>query len=184
MHVRADASFELSQAQRSELEKVVRSRRTPQAVAQRARIVLMTAAGMGPGEIGEQLGTSRPTIRKWRARYFEDGLVGLRSEPRPGRPKSLDDQRVADLLNQALQARPSKQTHWSVRSFDAEADISKDMAHGLFRAASITPHRPRGFMLSNDPAFVEKVRDITGLFLNPPGHAVLIVSGSRARPSR
>ena len=174
MHVRADASIELSQAQRNELEKVARSRRTPQAVAQRARIVLMTAAGMGPGEIGEQLGTSQPTIRKWRARYIEDGLTGLRSEPRPGRPRSLDDQRVADLLNQALQTRPSKQTHWSVRIFAAEADISKDMAHRLFRAAGIAPHRSRSFKLSNDPAFVEKVRDITGLYLNPPGHAVVL----------
>ena len=139
MHARADAAIELTKEQRGELEKVARSRRTPQAVAQRARIVLMTAAGMGPGAVGEELGVSQPTIRKWRARYAEQGLPGLRSEPRPGRPRSLDDQRVADLLNQALQTRPAKQTHWSVRSFAAEANISKDMAHRLFRAASIAP---------------------------------------------
>src|SRR5207344_1513756 len=97
-----------------------------------------------------------------------------RSEPRPGRPRTLDDQRVADLLNRALQTRPLKQTHWSVRSFAAEANISKDMAHRLFRAASIAPHRSRSFKLSNDPAFVEKVRDITGLYLNPPDHALVL----------
>lgn len=119
MHVRADAAIELTELQRAELQKVARSRRTPQAVAQRARIVLMTADGTGPSAIGEELGISQPTIRKWRTRYVEQGLPGLRSEPRPGRPRSLDDQRVADLLNQALQTRPAKQTHWSVRSFAA-----------------------------------------------------------------
>ena len=172
--MRADAALTLQREQRLELEKVARSRRTPQAVAQRVRIVLMTADGMAPSVIGEQLGVSQPTIRKWRARYTEDGLAGLRNEPRPGRPRTLDDQRVADLLNQALQTRPSKQTHWSVRSFAAEANISKDMAHRLFRAAGIAPHRSRSFKLSNDPAFVEKVRDITGLYLNPPDHALVL----------
>ena len=172
--MRADATLELQQEQRVELEKVARSRRTPQAVAQRARIVLMTAEGISPSAIGEQLGVSQPTVRKWRARYVEDGLAGLRNEPRPGRPRTLDDQRVADLLNKALQTRPTKQTHWSVRSFAAEASISKDMAHRLFRAASIAPHRSRSFKLSNDPAFVEKVRDITGLYLNPPDHALVL----------
>jgi putative transposase len=172
--MRADATLELQQEQRAELEKVARSRRTPQAVAQRARIVLMTAEGISPGAIGEQLGVSQPTVRKWRARYVEDGLAGLRNEPRPGRPRTLDDQHVADLLNKALQTRPAKQTHWSVRSFAAEASISKDMAHRLFRAASIAPHRSRSFKLSNDPAFVEKVRDITGLYLNPPDHALVL----------
>ena len=81
---------------------------------------------------------------------------------------------MADLLNQALQTRPAKQTHWSVRSFAAEAHISKDMAHRLFRTAGIAPHRSRSFKLSNDPAFVEKVRDITALYLNPPDHALVL----------
>ena len=174
MHLRDDATLELSKEQRTELEKVVRSRRTPQAAAQRARIVLLTADGVLPGAIGEQLGVSHPTVRKWRARYAEQGLPGLRSEPRPGRPRTLDDQRVADLLNQALQTRPFKQTPWSVRSFAAEANISKDMAHRLFRAACIAPHRSRSVKLSNDPAFVEKVRNITGLYLNPPDHALVL----------
>jgi putative transposase len=172
--MRSDAEIELSEEQRSELEQVARSRRTPQAVALRARIVLLTADGFAPSAIAEELGTSQPTIRKWRARYVEDGLAGLRNEPRPGRPRSLDDQRVADLLNQALQTRPAKQTHWSVRSFAAEAHISKDMAHRLFRTAGIAPHRSRSFKLSNDPAFVEKVRDITALYLNPPDHALVL----------
>jgi putative transposase len=174
MHVRADSQIDLSKVQRAELQKLVRSRRTAQAVAQRARIVLMTAEGIGPAAIGVHLGISQPTVRKWRERYVDQGLAGLRSEPRPGRPRSLDDQRVADLLNQALQTRPAKQTHWSVRSFAAEANISKDMAHRLFRAAGLQPHRSRTFKLSNDPAFVEKVRDITGLYLNPPDHAVVL----------
>lgn len=111
MHVRADAAINLTREQRNELEKIARStRRTSQAVAQRLRIVRMTAAGMGPGRRG-QFGVSQPTARMWRARFAEEGLPSLRNEPRPGRPRSLDDQRVADLPNQALQTRPSKQTH-------------------------------------------------------------------------
>ena len=93
MHVRADAAIELTEDQRAELEKVARSRRTPQAVAQRVRIVLMTADGVGPSAVGEQLGVSQPTIRKWRARYVEQGLPGLRSEPRPSRSRSPDGSR-------------------------------------------------------------------------------------------
>ena len=143
--------------QRAELEKVARSGRTPQAVAQRVRIVLMTTEGISPSAIGVQHGVSQPTVRKWSARYVEDGLAGLRNEPRPGRRRTLDDQRLADLLSKALQTRPAKQTHWSVRSFAAEASISKDMAHRLFRAANTAPHRSRSFKYSNDPAFVEKV---------------------------
>ena len=134
----------------------------------------MTADGVSPGEIGDRLEISQPTVRKWRARYLEDGMAGLRNEPRPGRPRSLDDQRVAELLNRALQTRPAKQTHWSVRSFAAEASISKDMAHRLFRAAGLAPHRSRSFKLSNDPAFVEKVRDIAGLYLAPPENALVL----------
>ncbi len=174
MPARSDATIELSLQHRAELAKVARSRRTPQAVAMRARIVLMTADGVSPGEIGDRLEISQPTVRKWRARYLEDGMAGLRNEPRPGRPRSLDDQRVAELLNRALQTRPAKQTHWSVRSFAAEASISKDMAHRLFRAAGLAPHRSRSFKLSNDPAFVEKVRDIAGLYLAPPENALVL----------
>ena len=174
MPVRNDATIELSSQQRAELAKVARSRRTPQAVAMRARVVLMTADGVSPGEIGDRLEISQPTVRKWRARFVEDGMAGLRNESRPGRPRSLDDQRVAELLNRALQTRPAKQTHWSVRSFAAEASISKDMAHRLFRAAGLAPHRSRSFKLSNDPAFVEKVRDITGLYLAPPENALVL----------
>lgn len=111
MHVRANATIELNKAERTELGKLALSRRTGQAVAQRPRIVLMTADGVGPAAIGERLGVSQPTVRKWRQRYVERGLAGLRSEQRPGRPRSLDDQRVADLLNQARQTRPAKQTH-------------------------------------------------------------------------
>jgi len=174
MALREDGTLKLSTEQRLELEALVRSRRTPQAVALRSRIVLMTAEGIRPVAIGKQLGISQPTVRKWRSRYVEQSLPGLRSELRSGRPCSLDDQRVSDLLNKVLHTRPAKQTHWSVRSFATEAGISKDMAHRLFSAAALSPHRSRSFKLSNDPAFVEKVRDITGLYLNPPESALVL----------
>jgi putative transposase len=173
MTMRADATIDLKPEEREELTRLARSRRTPQALALRARIVLKTADGERPSAIAQELAISQPTVRKWRLRFVEDGIAGLRNEPRPGRPRSLDDQKVADLLNKALQTRPAKQTHWSVRSFASEATISKDMAHRLFRAAGIQPHRSTSFKLSNDPAFVEKVRDITGLYLNPPDKALV-----------
>lgn len=108
---RSDAAIELTDDARIESEKLVGSRRTPQAVALRARIVLMTAVQIRPSMIDEALGISQRPVRKWRLRFAEDGLPGLRNEPRPGRPRSLDDQRVADLLNRALQTRPAKQAH-------------------------------------------------------------------------
>ena len=172
--LRTDAFIELTPQEHNALTRLVRARRTPQALALRARIVLMTAEHVRPSAIAQQLSVSQPTVRKWRLRYVQEGLRGLRNEPRPGRPRSLDDQQVADLLTRALQTRPAKQTHWSVRSFAAETAISKDMAHRLFRAAGIAPHRSRTFKLSNDPAFVEKVRDITGLYLHPPQNALVL----------
>jgi putative transposase len=137
MVMRSDAAIELTDGARPELEKLVRARRTPQAVALRARIVLMTGARIRPSVIAGELGISQPTVRKWRLRFVEDGLPGLRNEPRPGRPRSLDGQRVAELLDQALQIRPAKQTHWSVRSFASEAAIRQDMAHRAATADSI-----------------------------------------------
>jgi transposase len=113
MVMRSDAAIELDDDARMELEKLLRSRRAPQAVALRARIVLMTAARLRPGVIAKALGIPQPTVRTWRLHYVEDGLPGLRNEPLPGRPRSLDGLRVADLLNQALQTRPAGQTHWT-----------------------------------------------------------------------
>lgn len=172
--MRADATIDLKPEERGALAKLVRSRRTPQALALRAQIVLKTADGLGASAIAEELAISHPTVRKWRRRFVEEGGVGLRNEPRHGRPRSLDDQQVADLLNKAMQTRSAKQTHWSVQSFAREAMISKDMAHRLFRAAGIEPHRSTSFKLSNDPVFVEKVRDITGLYLSPPDNALVL----------
>jgi hypothetical protein len=114
--MRADATLELHHEQRSELERIVRSRLTPQAVALRAGTVLITAQGLALSVIGEKLGISLPTVRKWRARYAEEGLAGLRNEPRPGRPRKLDDQRVADLFNVVCSAERSQRPSDLARS--------------------------------------------------------------------
>ena len=171
---RADATITLTPETRQELETVARSRRTAQGLGRRAQIVLLTADGISPGKIGQQLGVSQPTVRVWRHRYVEAGLDGLRSETRPGRPRSLGDQEVADLMQKVLSTRPRNATHWSVRSFAAAHGISKDMAHRLMRLFALQPHRSKAFKLSNDPLFVEKVRDIVGLYLQPPTHALVL----------
>jgi len=171
---RPDATITLTAEARQELETVARSRRTPQGLGRRAQIVLLTADGLSPGKIGQELGVSQPTVRAWRQRYVEAGLAGLRNEARPGRPRSLGDQEVADLMQKVLSTRPKNATHWSVRSFGAAHGISKDMTHRLMRLFALQPHRSKAFKLSNDPLFVEKVRDIVGLYLQPPTHALVL----------
>ena len=123
---RPDATITLTAEARQELETVARSRRTPQGLGRRAQIVLLTADGLSPGKIGQELGVSQPTVRAWRQRYVEAGLAGLRNEARPGRPRSLGDQEVADLMQKVLSTRPKNATHWSVRSFGAAHGIGID----------------------------------------------------------
>jgi transposase len=171
---RPDATIVLTAEQRQELESVVRARTSTQALGMRAKIVLLTAEGIGPWEIGRRLEVSQPTVRAWRQRYVEAGLAGLGTEARPGRPRSLSDEQVATLIQKLIQTRPKRATHWSVRSFAAEQGLSKDMAHRLMRVFGLQPHRSKAFKLSTDPLFVEKVRDIVGLYLRPPEHALVL----------
>jgi putative transposase len=164
----------LSESERQELGELVRSRTATHGLVRRARIVLASAEGVANTAIARELGLSVPAVGHWRRRFLEQGLAGLYGEQRPGRPRSHDDAAVAGLLTRVLQSRPAVGTHWTVRGAAEASGISKSAVQRYFRLFGIQPHRTRSFKLSTDPLFVEKVRDIVGLYLNPPDKAVVL----------
>ena len=168
------APVHLEDAEREELLGMVRSRSLPHGLARRARIVLLCADGESNVAVAGRMGLSAGTVGKWRRRYLQGGVDGLHDEPRPGRPRSHDDERVAEVINAALHSEPPGATHWSVRRMADRAGVSKTTVHRWFRLFGLQPHRQRHFKLSTDPLFVDKVRDIVGLYLNPPDRAVVL----------
>jgi len=171
---RPNTPVEVSAAERTELERVVRSRRLPHGVVTRAKIILFSADGVGTAEISQRCDVSRPTISHWRRRFRDQGLAGLHTELRTGRPRTIDDDRVAELINGVLQETPEGATHWSVRRVAEDRGISKSQVQRYFSLFGLQPHRSKTFKLSNDPFFVEKVRDIVALYLNPPDNALVL----------
>ena len=157
-----------------QLESMVRSHSLAQGLVRRARIVLLAADGMTNTDIAQQLGLSKPTVGKWRQRFIKQGLMGLYDELRPGAPRSIDDERIAELIRTTLKSKPKDGTHWTCRSIAEETKLSKSTVQRLWKAFSLQPHRQKHFKLSTDPFFVEKVRDIIGLYLNPPDKAMVL----------
>ena len=164
---RPKAALGLSLEQRAQLESMASSRSLPAGLVSRVRIVLLSAAGKMNQQIARQLGLSNATVGKWRRRFVEQGVAGLHDELRPGRPRPISDERVAQLVRKTLQTKPKGGTHCSVRQIAGQTQLSKSTVHRIWRAFGLEPHRQRHFKLSTDPFFVEKVRDIVGLYLNP-----------------
>jgi putative transposase len=164
----------LSETERSELQSLARSRALPAALVRRARVVLMSAAGQSNSSIAQSLHISAPTVGMWRKRYLQHGIAGLYVEKPRGRPRTHADDQVAKLMRRALSTKPKHATHWSVRSFAKASGISKSVVQRYFALFGIQPHRFKSFKLSTDPFFVEKVRDIVGLYLNPPDKALVL----------
>lgn len=164
----------LSNDERSQLLAITRSRSLPHGIVRRAQIVLASADGETNKAIARRLKLTQLTVGKWRRRYVEQGIEGLHDELRPGRPRSLDDERVAEVINTALQGPPAHATQWTVRAMAEQTGISKSTVQRWFDLFGVQPHRQKTFKLSNDPFFVEKVRDIVGLYLNPPDCAVVL----------
>lgn len=164
----------LSTSERDELVSITRSRSMPQALATRARIILLAAEGQSNTAIAEQLGLTRPTVGTWRERYLTQRLPGLYDEPRPGGPRSIRDEEIATLIRKTLRTKPKDGTHWTCRSIAAETKLSKSTVQRVWNAFGLQPHRQKHFKISTDPFFVEKVRDIVGLYLNPPDHAMVL----------
>jgi len=170
------ASFNLvlTATERTELERIRRSPSMPAGLVRRADIVLRSAAGETHRAIAEAVGISLPLVSHWRGRFRDHRLAGLYDAPRPGRPRTHDDEEVARLLRTALRTKPKDATQWTVRSMAEKTGISKSTVQRYFALFGVQPHRTRHFKLSNDPFFVEKVRDIVGLYLNPPDHALVL----------
>jgi putative transposase len=164
----------LSDAERAQLMAFAKSRALPHGLVRRAEIILRSADGAANNEIAESLGVSIPMIGHWRRRYRDLGLAGLYDAPRAGRPRTHEDDAVARMLRTVLQTRPKDATHWTVRGVAAKTGISKSTVQRYFALFGVQPHRTKSFKLSPDPFFVEKVRDIVGLYLNPPDKALVL----------
>ena len=164
----------LSEEEKNQLIRLTRSRSLPHGIVQRAQIVLACAAGEANNAIAQRMQLTPVTVGKWRRRFLEQGLEGLHDELRSGRPRIHEDEQVAEVVHTALQSVPPGATHWSVRAMAEHTGISKSTVQRWFNLFGIQPHRQRHFKLSTDPFFVEKVRDIVGLYLNPPDHAVVL----------
>jgi transposase len=161
-------------ADRTELERLVRGRNTPQKVALRARIVLLSGSGASTRDIMEDLGTTTPTITRWRDRYVAAGVPGLlRDAGRPGRKPSLSMATVAGVVELTLREKPPDATHWSTRSMATVAGISDTSVQRIWKAHGLQPHRVETFKLSRDPQFVEKLQDVVGLYVDPPKKALV-----------
>ena len=164
----------LSEAEREQLESWARRGKSAQALAQRSRIVLAAAEGLKNTEISRRLSLDHATVGKWRSRFAEHRLDGLLDEPRPGRPRTISDAQVEEVIIKTLESRPTDATHWSTRSMASEVSLSQSAVSRIWRAFGLQPHRTETWKLSKDPQFVAKVRDVVGLYLNPPERGVVL----------
>src|SRR5271163_2538040 len=171
---RPNTALTISPSERSQLGSIVRSRSLPHSLVRRAQIVLLSAEGAANREVARRCGVSAPVVSLWRQRYQQSGVAGLHAELRPGRPRSHSDEQVAALLRKVLHSKPAVATHWSVRSVAAQTGVSKSTVARYFALFGLQLHRSKSFKLSTDPFFVEKVRDIVGLYLNPPDNALVL----------
>ena len=164
----------LSEEEDEQLKSITNSRSLPHSLVNRARIILMASQQTSNCDIAEKVGLSHQMVSKWRQRYLQQGISGLHDELRPGRPRSISDEEVATLVRKTLYTKPQDGTHWTIRSVAEETQLSRSAVHRIWQAFGLQPHRQRHFKLSTDPFFVEKVRDIVGLYLNPPDKAMVL----------
>jgi len=171
----AAVSIELTDEERQTLEGWARRRRSAAGLAQRSRIVLACAEGRTNTAVAQQVGVSVPTVRRWRGRFAEARLDGLLDEPRPGQPRKISDEQVEQVIVTTLEtAPPDGGTHWSTRQMAAATGLNQTAVSRIWRAFGLQPHRVEHFKLSKDPLFVDKLRDIVGLYLDPPERAIVL----------
>jgi transposase len=171
---RSKTELIVSIAERNELERLTRRPKTQQRLAERARIVLACAKGPSNIEVADALGISRATVGKWRARFIERRIQGLLDEPRPGTPRTIGDDAVERVVTMTLESKPKNATHWSTRSMARATGMSQTAISRIWRSFGLQPHRAETFKLSEDPYFIEKVRDVVGLYMAPPQHAIVL----------
>jgi transposase len=168
------AALVLSDAERTELTSLAARRSTAQALALRARIVLRCATGRQNKQVAADLQIDQTTVGKWRRRFAEHRIDGLRDEPRSGTPRTIDDARIEAVIVRTLESVPTDATHWSSRGMARACGLSVSTVQRIWRAFGLQPHRLGSFKLSTDPDFVAKVRDVVGLYVSPPAHAVVL----------
>ena len=164
----------LSDLEQRELIALTRKHGAPQSLADRARIILAAANGLNNKEIAAKIGVCAATAGTWRNRFAEGRMDGLFDEPRPGAPREIGDDEIASTIRKTLETQPAGATHWSLRTMAREIGHAPSTVHRIWRAFGLQPHRVETFKLSSDPLFVEKVRDIVGLYLSPPERAVVL----------
>ena len=168
------AEVVLTVQENNQLVEWTRRHKTSQALALRSRIVLACSQGIANDDVARRLGVNHKTVGKWRRRFVERRLDGLLDEPRPGAPRKLDDARIEHLIATTLNECPRGATHWSIRSMAAKVGVSRSTVNRVWRAFGLQPHRSETFKLSTDPLFIDKVRDIVGLYMSPPANAVVL----------
>ena len=171
----------LTEEERSVLTSWARRRKTAQAVALRSRIVLRCAQGGTIGEVAGDVGVSRNMVSKWRSRFLASRLEGLSDEPRPGRPRVISDERVEEVITKTLEQTPGQDTHWWTRSMAAATGMSQSAVSRIWRAFALKPHAVETWKLSTDPQFVDKVRDVVGLYLSPPENALVLAVDEKSQ---
>jgi transposase len=175
------AVLRLSDDEHDMLERWARRPTTAQALAQRARIVLACASGRTNTRVARELRLTKQTVGKWRSRFVDARLDGLLDEPRPGTPRRISDAQVEQMVTLTLEAKPRDATHWSTRGMAARCGLSQSTVSRIWRAFGLQPHRAESFKLSRDPLFVEKVRDIVGLYLDPPDRALVLCTDEKSQ---
>jgi len=172
---RPKPELKLSVEEQQQLQSIARSRAMPAALALRAKLVLACSEGAANSVVAERHGVAPATVGKWRRRFIERRITGLYDELRPGQPRTVDDERLATLIHTALHQQPRDgSTHWTIRGVAAETGISKTSVHRYLQLFGVAPHRSESFKLSTDPFFLEKLRDVVGLYLNPPDQALVL----------
>jgi transposase len=165
--------FALNEGDEFRLREVVDMPTVDNRLAQRARILLLSASGVQPADVAERLGVSKALVGKWKQRYRELGFAGLNDAPRTGRPTNITDEKVADVVRLTLEEKPKGATHWSTRDLAKRTGLNQTRVSRIWRAFSIRPHMAEKFQISADPQFVEKVHDVVGLYLTPPANSVV-----------
>jgi transposase len=167
------AKLELTETEKAELEQIVRRRGVGQAQALRARVILWAAEGLTNTQIVQRSQLSAHTVGKWRQRFLQNRTAGLSELPRSGAPRRISDDKVQEVITTTLESKPKDSTHWSTRKMAQRCGLSRQAVSRIWRAFGLKPHRLESFTLSTDPLFVEKVRDVIGLYMDPPVNALV-----------